>query len=89
MALTKQLGKPPRAIAEDIVRHLDVQDICETPAIAGPGFINLTLKSDYLERELQRIELDDRLGVAPVKHPQRIIVDFRLPIRRRKCTWGI
>jgi len=88
MALTKPLGKPPRAIAEDIVRHLDVQDVCETPAIAGPGFINLTLRSDYLERELQRIELDDRLGVAPVKHPQRIIVDFSAPNTAKEMHVG-
>ncbi|MEB3338798.1 MAG: arginine--tRNA ligase, partial [Leptolyngbyaceae bacterium] len=45
LVLTKKLGKPPRAIAEQLVQSLDVKDLCEPPAIAGPGFINLTLKS--------------------------------------------
>jgi len=46
MSLAKPLGKAPRAIAEAIVQHLEVSDLCEPAAIAGPGFINLTLKTN-------------------------------------------
>lgn len=79
LPLAKQVGKPPRAIAEEIVSKLDVSDICETPTVAGPGFINLTLKPTYLEAQLQKINTDSRLGIAPVKHPQKIIVDYPSP----------
>lgn len=79
MSLTKRLGKPPRTIAEQIVQNLDVTDLCETPSIAGPGFINLTLKPDYLESQLRRIQTDDRLGVPVAKHPQKVVVDFSSP----------
>jgi arginyl-tRNA synthetase len=79
LPLAKQVGKPPRAIAEQIVAKLDVSDICETPTVAGPGFINLTLKPAYLEAQLQKINPDPRLGIAPVKHPKKVIVDYPSP----------
>lgn len=79
LPLAKQLGKPPRVIAEAIVSHLDITDICQPPTIAGPGFINLTLKPEYLEEKLTVIQIDPRLGVMPAKPPQRVIVDFSSP----------
>lgn len=79
MAIAKGVGKAPRAIAEQIVRHLNVDEFCDPPTIAGPGFINLTLKTSYLEAQLRSIQADSRLGVAPVKHPKRVIVDYPSP----------
>jgi arginyl-tRNA synthetase len=79
MSLTKRLGQPPRAIAEQLLAKLDVADLCLVPAIAGPGFINLTLKPEYLEAYLRKIQTDPRLGVARTDHPQRVIVDYPSP----------
>jgi arginyl-tRNA synthetase len=79
MALAKRLKTKPRAIAEQLVAHLKVDDLCEPPEIAGPGFINLRLKTAYLEAQLQALQGDDRLGVAPAKTPQKAIVDFSSP----------
>jgi arginyl-tRNA synthetase len=79
MALAKRLGKAPRAIAEEIVQHLDVADLCETPTIAGAGFINLTMKTDYLEGNLRRIQADERLGIPTARTAKRTIVDFSAP----------
>lgn len=79
MSLTKKLGQPPRTIAERIVAHLDVSDICEPPSVAGPGFINLAIKISYLEAQLKAIQTDPRLGVAPTPQPQRVIVDYPSP----------
>ncbi|MBW4464951.1 MAG: arginine--tRNA ligase [Pegethrix bostrychoides GSE-TBD4-15B] len=78
MALTKQLGQPPRQIAEAIVQALRVEDFCEPPTIAGPGFINLRLKTAYLEQQLQQMQPSERLGV-PLSKRQRVIVDFSSP----------
>lgn len=79
MSLSKQLKNNPRAIATQIVENLEVSDLCEPPEIAGPGFINLRLKPDYLEAQLKAIQTDQRLGVDPVKQPQPVIVDFSSP----------
>ena len=79
LSLSKQVGQPPRVIAQKLLEHLDVTGICQTPTIAGPGFINLTLKPAYLEAQLSDIQRDPRLGVEAAKTPQRVILDFSSP----------
>ena len=79
LALAKRLGKAPRAIAEELIQQLDVSEICLTPAIAGAGFINFTLKPEYLAARLSAFQIDDRLGVKVINEPKRTIVDFSSP----------
>ncbi|NJK52849.1 MAG: arginine--tRNA ligase [Leptolyngbyaceae cyanobacterium SU_3_3] len=79
MSLAKRLGKAPRAIAEALIQNLDVSDLCLSPSVAGPGFINLTLKPDYLEARLNAMHDDDRLSVALAQTAKRIVVDFSSP----------
>lgn len=79
LSLPKKLKQAPKAIAEKIVNNLNISDICETPEIAGSGFINITVKPAYLEKQLEAIATDSRLGVEKVKQPQKVIVDFSSP----------
>lgn len=79
MPLGKRLGKAPREIAADIVSRLPVDDLCEEPEIAGPGFINLRLKQDWLREQLAHALADTRLGVAVADPPRTYIVDFSSP----------
>ncbi|MBW4580033.1 MAG: arginine--tRNA ligase [Tildeniella nuda ZEHNDER 1965/U140] len=79
LSLAKPLGKAPRAIAAQLVQQLDVADLCEPPTVAGPGFINLTLKTSYLEAQIKAIQSDPRLGVVAIVHPQRVMVDYPSP----------
>ncbi|MDB9320392.1 arginine--tRNA ligase [Nodularia spumigena CS-586/05] len=79
LSLSKRLGQQPRAIASAIVEKLDISDFCETPEIAGPGFINLKLKIAYLEAQINAIQTDSRLGVPKTEAPKREIVDFSSP----------
>jgi arginyl-tRNA synthetase len=79
LALSKRLSQPPRAIADQIVKQLDISEFCQPPTVAGPGFINLMLKISYLETQVKNIHPDPRLGVALPKNPQRVIVDYPSP----------
>ncbi|MBR8830022.1 MAG: Arginine--tRNA ligase [Chroococcopsis gigantea SAG 12.99] len=79
LSLAKQLGDKPRAIAEKLLAHLQLSDICLPPEIAGPGFINLTLKPSYLETQLSGLNKDSRLGVELAQPIQKVIVDFSSP----------
>lgn len=79
LVLAKQLGQPPRAIAEQIIHHLALSDICHPPVVAGPGFINLTLKASYLEEQLAVMHSDRRLGVPRAKASKRVVIDFSSP----------
>jgi arginyl-tRNA synthetase len=49
LALAKRLGRPPRAIAEELIGRIDAPAAGIRGAeIAGPGFINFRLADDYL-----------------------------------------
>ena len=62
MPLSKQLGKAPREIAQMAVDRLQISDLCEPAEIAGPGFINLRLREEFIARQISEIAGDDRLG---------------------------
>ena len=79
LSLAKQLKQKPRAIAEQLVNNLDLSDICEPLEIAGPGFINITIKPEVIAKKLNQIQKDARLGVEKAQAKQKIIVDFSSP----------
>lgn len=79
MSMGKQLGKPPREIAQLIVDSLNVDDMCEEPEIAGPGFINLKLKTKWLESRLEEARRDERLAIARDSEPRKFVIDYSSP----------
>ena len=91
LPLAKPLGQPPRAIATAIVAQLQADpafaELCLEPQIAGPGFINLTLRPERLAAEVVARLADARLGVpsvaeaaeASVQAPAPVVVDFSSP----------
>ncbi|NNM88766.1 MAG: arginine--tRNA ligase [Phycisphaerae bacterium] len=83
MALGKQLGLAPRAVAEKIIAHLEISDLCSVPQVAGPGFINLRLKPEWVAHRLAELFSDsvekNRGGVDLVAQPQTVVVDYAGP----------
>lgn len=78
MPLQKVLGAKPLDIAHQIITRLPIEDLCMPPEVAGPGFINLKLKSEFLVAALKELVRDSRLGVAPVE-PLKYVIDFSAP----------
>jgi arginyl-tRNA synthetase len=77
MVLTKKLGRPPRAIAEALVKALDGSLIVRTAEIAGPGFVNLRVHPRALHAELDAILLaGSSYGRAPSATRDRINLEF-------------
>jgi arginyl-tRNA synthetase len=83
LPLAKPLGRSPRQIAQAIVAQLagdpGFREICQEPVIAGPGFINLTVRPERLCAELAARLGDPRLGVPAVAEAGLVIVDFSSP----------
>ena len=79
MPLAKQRGTNPKALAAEIVGKLDIADLCQPPEVAGPGFINIRLKDDWLIEQTNRSIADVRLGVDVVAKPKRIVIDYSAP----------
>ncbi len=68
MVLTKQFGKNPRAVAESLISVISELEFVEKASIAGPGFINITLKNDFITQSL------DNIKISPVK--EKLIIDM-------------
>src|SRR6266498_761543 len=79
LVLGKQRDDNPRNVAEKILAQLDVGDLCESPVVAGAGFINFTLRPDAVAKKAGEVLRDERLGVAQAKSTRRIVIDFGSP----------
>ena len=79
LPLAKKLGRPPRDIAADIIRHLDLDGVAEPPEVSGPGFINLRLLPGWIASEATSELLHPRLGVEPAEQAQLVVVDYSGP----------
>ncbi len=79
LALAKSLGRNPREVAEAVLGVADLSDLCSAVEIAGPGFINLTLRDDVLASHLALVAGDPALGVRPAATPETVVVDYSAP----------
>ena len=81
LRLAKILKKPPREVAQQIIKAAasKIGSLCDQIEIAGPGFINITLSSLMLSQEVQGLLSDPFLGADRTKTPQKIIVEFSSP----------
>ena len=79
MAAAKLLKTNPRALAEQLLGALDLADIASKVEIAGPGFINVTLKPEFIAAQLTQAAASPRLGVSENTTPQTVVVDYSAP----------
>jgi len=83
MALSRQLGRPPREVATEILRHVQLTDVCEPAQIAGPGFINVRISTTWLAERLAELFTDSaskaRGGVARAAQSDTVVVDYAGP----------
>src|SRR5262245_53634148 len=79
MSLAKAQGQNPRQLAEQILKRLPPDDLFEKLEVAGPGFINLTFRKEWLAQQMQQIAKGDRLGVAPAGKPRTYVIDYSSP----------
>ena len=95
MGLARRLKKAPRVIAEQLAQALVPDELVEKVEIAGPGFLNITLRTAWLADAATRALADERLGVPLAPQPERVssqkstslafFQPWRLPVQKR-CT---
>ncbi len=79
MALARQMKKPPRAIAQAVVNHKPWHAAVAVMDLAGPGFINIKLREDWLTGRLEEMARDERLGVASPGASRTVVLDYSSP----------
>ncbi|MCD6303343.1 MAG: arginine--tRNA ligase, partial [Planctomycetes bacterium] len=60
-------------------RGLVLSRLAASVEVAGPGFINVRIRDEWLSRELTRRLSDDRLGAEPAGGGEKVVVDYSAP----------
>lgn len=79
MGLAKSLRYSPRDIAQKISDECVLHPGLEKMEVAGPGFINLFLKTDWLKGQLLTLADDPHLGVPQRGCGKTYIFDYSSP----------
>ena len=80
MQLSRALRLPPRAIAEKVASALPLPDALEKIEVAGPGYLNLTLRPAALAARAAAVADDEERGGVPQSGEGRtVVVDYSSP----------
>ena len=79
MQHAKLLKQNPRQIADKIIAELDEKECFEKVEVVGPGFINIFLKTEFIENHINHLSKDDLLGIHQTECDQPIIIDYSAP----------
>jgi arginyl-tRNA synthetase len=79
LPLARQLGRPPRDVAGRIAAQLDLAGVVGRAEVSGPGFINLTLRDDWIGGQATATLADPRVGVPLADPGQKVVVDYSSP----------
>src|SRR5450755_25557 len=89
LSLAKTLGRAPREIATAVAARLaganpdstgpDGTGAVAAAEVSGPGFVNITLRDEWIAGQVSSQLSDLRLGVRAAEPAQRIVVDYSGP----------
>ena len=79
MGAAKKAKQNPRELAQKVAEALADNAVIESAEVAGPGFINLRLRPEFLAQNIQTALNDARFGVAKTDKPQTVVIDYSSP----------
>src|SRR5262249_14684598 len=79
LAVAKQHRRAPKAFADDVIARLQTSDAFSNVSFAAPGFINLTVRDEFLTSFLEQVGRDERLGCPLIPEPDTVVLDFGGP----------
>lgn len=78
IAAAKKLNLSPREFAQSVLAHTDLSDIAEKLEIAGPGFINIFLNSNWITEQVSHTLSQPNLGIQ-AEDKQTVVIDYSSP----------
>lgn len=79
MTAAKKLGKNPREFAKAVIDCVELNDIADSVDIAGPGFINVRLRLEWLNQFVNNASNDPRVGIRLSDNPSKVVIDYSHP----------
>ena len=77
--LAHRLARSPRDVATEIAGHIPLDDVCDKIDVSGPGFINFTLRGEWVAGQAAELLTDPRLGVPAADPARKTVVDYSAP----------
>ncbi|MBO5274528.1 MAG: arginine--tRNA ligase [Clostridia bacterium] len=75
----KQYKKSPMLIASDAAGKIKENEMIHKVEVAPPGFINITLKDEYLLNFVESINHDPFMGIPQAEQAETILLDYGNP----------
>ncbi|MBQ7943339.1 MAG: arginine--tRNA ligase [Lachnospiraceae bacterium] len=79
MAGAKQYKKAPIMIANEVVEKLADSEVFEKAEAVAPGFLNLTLKNEFVGSYIAGMSEAAKYGLEEAKNPLSIVIDYGGP----------
>jgi arginyl-tRNA synthetase len=79
MGLGKAQGRNPRELAAFVAGRVALEPLADAPEIAGPGFLNVKLREEWLSQTLGTLLNDPCLGITAPSEPRTVVIDFSSP----------
>lgn len=79
MALAKSLKANPREVAARLAGAIAYQKFAVEPEIAGPGFLNFRLSTEFLGRYVAIAAGSERGGAGVAAEPEMVVLDYSSP----------
>lgn len=78
MGLKAKLGRNPREIAQEIVDAANLEDVAAEVEVAGPGFVNVNLRDDFVAECLRDLRTP-MCGVRTAATREIVALDYSAP----------
>jgi len=79
MALAKSMKGNPRDLAQGVAAAVALAPMADAPEIAGPGFLNVRLRDDWIASTLGQLLNDETLGLSAPRRAKTVVVDYSSP----------
>ena len=88
LKLAKKFKMNPRQVAEKVVEQLQGETVFAKIEIAGPGFLNLTVSTDWLNSQLSTLDSQPNCGIPQLGEGKTVVVDYSSPNAAKQMHIG-
>ncbi len=79
MAIAKAAKRNPRELAQAVADAVDLGPLADKPEVAGPGFLNVRLRDDWVAQALGELVGAEALGSFVSETPKTVVIDYSSP----------